>query len=42
MHNTEGKPRVTDIVTVEGIDENYLLQIAAAAEKGSEHPLGLR
>ena len=37
---TEGKPKVTDIVTSEGIDENYLLQIAATAEKGSEHPLG--
>ncbi|GHV86805.1 copper-translocating P-type ATPase [Spirochaetia bacterium] len=37
---TEGKPRVTDIVTVSGIAENYLLQITASAEKGSEHPLG--
>jgi Cu+-exporting ATPase len=37
---TEGKPKVTDIVTVEGTSENYLLQIAASAEKGSEHPLG--
>jgi len=37
---TEGKPKVTDIVTVEGINENYLLQLAASAEKGSEHPLG--
>jgi Cu+-exporting ATPase len=37
---TEGKPKVTDIVTVEGMDEAYLLQIAASAEKGSEHPLG--
>ncbi|GHT70927.1 copper-translocating P-type ATPase [Spirochaetia bacterium] len=37
---TEGKPKVTDIVTVNGIAENYLLQITASAEKGSEHPLG--
>ncbi|MGK0467504.1 heavy metal translocating P-type ATPase [Clostridium sp.] len=37
---TEGKPKVTDIVTVEGTSEDYLLQIAASAEKGSEHPLG--
>ena len=37
---TEGKPKVTDIVTVEGINEQYMLQIAASAEKGSEHPLG--
>jgi len=37
---TEGQPKVTDIVTVESVDEKYLLQIAAIAEKGSEHPLG--
>ncbi|MBZ9624751.1 heavy metal translocating P-type ATPase [Clostridium sp. FP2] len=37
---TEGKPKVTDIVTVEGTSQTYLLQIAASAEKGSEHPLG--
>ncbi|GHV69629.1 copper-translocating P-type ATPase [Spirochaetia bacterium] len=37
---TEGKPKVTDIVTVSGIEESYLLQITASAEKGSEHPLG--
>lgn len=35
---TEGKPRVTNIIT-KGIDENELLKIAASAEKGSEHPL---
>lgn len=37
---TEGKPKVTDIVTAEGINNSYLLQIAASAEKNSEHPLG--
>lgn len=37
---TEGKPKVTDIVVESGIDKNYLLQLAASAEKGSEHPLG--
>jgi Cu+-exporting ATPase len=37
---TEGKPEVTDIVTVPGIEKDYLLQISASAEKGSEHPLG--
>src|SRR5665648_320570 len=37
---TEGKPEVTDVITINGIDENYLLQIAASSEKGSEHPLG--
>ncbi|MBV7274274.1 copper-translocating P-type ATPase [Clostridiaceae bacterium UIB06] len=37
---TEGKPKVTDIVTTGDIKEEYLLQLAASAEKGSEHPLG--
>ncbi|MDD2447038.1 MAG: heavy metal translocating P-type ATPase [Tissierellia bacterium] len=37
---TEGKPKVTDIITANGISENDLLQFAASAEKGSEHPLG--
>ena len=36
---TEGKPKVTDIITY-GIDEKELLYFAATAEKGSEHPLG--
>ena len=37
---TEGKPVVTDIALANGLDENALLQLAASAEKGSEHPLG--
>ena len=37
---TEGKPKVTDIITTNGISKEYLLQIAASGEKGSEHPLG--
>ena len=37
---TEGKPEVTDIITSGDIDKGRLLQIAASAEKGSEHPLG--
>ncbi|HUI71120.1 MAG TPA: copper-translocating P-type ATPase, partial [Spirochaetia bacterium] len=37
---TEGKPVVTDITLANGLDENALLQLAASAEKGSEHPLG--
>ncbi len=37
---TEGKPEVTDIVTINGFDRNKLLQLTASAEKGSEHPLG--
>ncbi|MBC7086375.1 MAG: heavy metal translocating P-type ATPase [Methanomethylovorans sp.] len=36
---TKGKPELTDILPAEGHDENELLVIAAAAEKGSEHPL---
>ena len=37
---TEGKPQVTDIVVTNNVDKDYLLKIAASAEKGSEHPLG--
>lgn len=37
---TEGKPNVTDVLTIEGEDANNLLQITASAEKNSEHPLG--
>ncbi|GCD11907.1 heavy metal translocating P-type ATPase [Clostridium tagluense] len=37
---TEGKPKVTDVVVINGIVQNDLLQLAASAEKGSEHPLG--
>ncbi|MGA2765598.1 MAG: heavy metal translocating P-type ATPase [Spirochaetia bacterium] len=37
---TEGKPVVTDVALADGLDENALLQLAASAEKGSEHPLG--
>ncbi|OAA84021.1 heavy metal translocating P-type ATPase [Clostridium ljungdahlii] len=37
---TEGDPKVTDIITISDIDENYLLQLAASGEKLSEHPLG--
>ncbi len=36
---TEGNPRVVSIYPAEGLDENTLLRIAAAAEKSSEHPL---
>ena len=39
---TEGKPRVTDVVVFDGghgLDENGLLRLVAAAERGSEHPL---
>jgi P-type Cu+ transporter len=36
---TEGKPRLVGIVTVGDIAEEQLLLLAAAAERGSEHPL---
>ena len=37
---TEGKPAVTDILPLGGIDSDQLLMIAATAERGSQHPLG--
>lgn len=37
---TEGKPKVTEIITYGNYNEDYLLKLAASAEKGSEHPLG--
>jgi len=36
---TEGKPTVTDVLAIDGIGKEYLLQVTASAEKGSEHPL---
>ncbi|WP_017968554.1 heavy metal translocating P-type ATPase [Rhizobium leguminosarum] len=36
---TEGKPKLTDIVTFGGVGENRLLSLAASLERGSEHPL---
>ncbi len=36
---TEGKPAVTGVVTLDGADEAALLRLAAALERGSEHPL---
>jgi Cu+-exporting ATPase len=37
---TVGEPSVTDIISANGFSENDVLSCAAAAEKGSEHPLG--
>lgn len=37
---TEGKPVVTDLVAYQVADDTKLLTLAAAAEVGSEHPLG--
>ncbi len=36
---TEGKPRLTDVVALNGHDEAEILALAASLEKGSEHPL---
>ena len=36
---TSGEPRVTDIVSAEGVTETELLEKAASLEAGSEHPL---
>ena len=36
---TEGKPKVTDIIT-KNLSDDEILILAASAEKGSEHPLG--
>lgn len=36
---TEGRPEVTDVITVNDVERTNLIQIAASAEKGSEHPL---
>ncbi|KKS01762.1 MAG: hypothetical protein UU53_C0008G0021 [Candidatus Curtissbacteria bacterium GW2011_GWC2_41_21] len=36
---TEGKPKITDIVTVKGLTENEILRLDAAAEAKSSHPL---
>ena len=36
---TEGKPAVTDLLPVPGVDKTELLRLAAALEKPSEHPL---
>jgi len=36
---TEGKPKMTDLVPAEGVNDTELLQAAASLEKASEHPL---
>jgi len=36
---TEGKPRLTDVLPVAGLEEATLLQTAASLERSSEHPL---
>ena len=36
---TEGRPRLTNVNTAEGFDEDEVLSLAASLERGSEHPL---
>ncbi|MBL0174170.1 MAG: copper-translocating P-type ATPase [Ignavibacteria bacterium] len=36
---TEGTPSVTDVIAMDGTDPDRLVALAAAAERGSEHPL---
>jgi Zn2+/Cd2+-exporting ATPase len=36
---TEGRPRITDVIALNGSGENHMLRIAAAAEKLSDHPI---
>jgi Cu+-exporting ATPase len=36
---TEGKPRLTTVVALEGFDESGVLQMVASLEQASEHPL---
>jgi P-type Cu+ transporter len=37
---TEGKPVVTDVVSLDEVSQDEILRLAASAEKGSEHPVG--
>jgi Cu+-exporting ATPase len=37
---TRGEPSVTDVLPAAGTSEEELLTLAAAAERGSEHPIG--
>ncbi|MGV3548721.1 heavy metal translocating P-type ATPase [Rhizobium sp.] len=36
---TEGRPRITDVVTADGVSENDLLAVTIAVESLSDHPL---
>ena len=38
---TEGKPKITQMITSASVQENELLSLAAALEQNSEHPLAL-
>ena len=36
---TEGRPELSHVIAVKGVDEGFVLAIAAALERGSEHPI---
>jgi P-type Cu+ transporter len=36
---TEGKPRLMDVITEEGFDNELILELTASLERSSEHPL---
>ena len=36
---TEGKPKLVEVITVSGFEQNETLRLFASLEKGSEHPL---
>lgn len=38
---TEGKPKLTNIYAIEGMDQDKILQFAASLEQNSEHPLAM-
>src|SRR5690606_20873160 len=36
---TEGRPALGHVIPVKGVDEGFVLAVAAALERGSEHPI---
>ena len=37
---TEGRPVLDQVIAVQRVDEGFVLSVAAALERGSEHPIG--
>ena len=36
---TDGKPKLTSVISLAGFDENEVLRLGASLERASEHPL---
>src|SRR5690606_39914476 len=36
---TEGRPALAHVIPIKGVDEGFVLAVAAALERGSEHPI---